>query len=180
MNNEKRLTAMLVPFYLGEQPDSEGRMIQEIWAWNFDELECEHDYIQWLFPLPEKSFFNSSAPVVNQEVIEAFHANTQLRENLFKSFNLMLGFYGLQGGEDNEGQFVVTKSAEYPVRKKEWICPLDHNYLRITRILRCLMVLGLERYAQSFYRCLSQIYREESDRIGGKTFQYWTNAVKPV
>jgi len=90
----------------------------------------------------------------------------------------MLKFYGLQSYEDNHGQFVVTKSEEYPIRKKEWIYPLNHNYLRITRILKCLMALGLESYAQSFYCCLEQIYREQSRHIGGKTFQYWTNAVK--
>jgi hypothetical protein len=178
MRDEKQLTAMIVPFYLGEQPDAEGRMIQEIWAWDFEDLECQHDYIQWLFPLPERSSFNPDAPVVDEEVIQAFHANVRLRHNLLHSFTLMLKFYGLQGDSDNEGQFVITKSEDYPVRKKEWLCPLDHNYLRITRILKCLMLLRLESYAQSFYRCLKQIYREESSHIGGETFQYWTNAIK--
>lgn len=32
MSREKQLTAMLVPFYLGEKADSEGRKIQEMWA----------------------------------------------------------------------------------------------------------------------------------------------------
>ena len=167
---------MIVPFYLG-QPDTKGRMIQEIWAWDFKKIEGVHDYIQWLFPLPERSSFNPDAPVVDDEVIQAFHTNTALRQNLLKSLTLMLRFYGLQGGEDNLGDFVVIKSEEYPIRKQEWICVMNHNYLRITRILRCLMVLGLESYAQSFYRCLEQIYREESRHIGAKTFQYWTNAI---
>jgi hypothetical protein len=43
--NKKQLTAMLVPFYLGEQPDLEGRTIQQIWAWDYEELEIVHDYI---------------------------------------------------------------------------------------------------------------------------------------
>ncbi|WP_414572294.1 hypothetical protein [Nostoc sp. CCY 9925] len=30
---------MIVPFYLGERPDSEGRTIAEIWAWDFGKLE---------------------------------------------------------------------------------------------------------------------------------------------
>ena len=54
----------------------------------------------------------------------------------------------------------------------------DHNYLRITRILKCLMTFGLIDEAQAFYECLRQIYREESDQIGGETFQYWTNQSK--
>ncbi|MFN6478684.1 opioid growth factor receptor-related protein, partial [Nostoc sp. DedQUE07] len=24
--------------------------IQEMWTWDFEQLECTHDYIQWLFP----------------------------------------------------------------------------------------------------------------------------------
>lgn len=170
MRNKKQLTAMIVPFYLGEQPDAEGRKIQEIWTWDFEELECVHDYIQWLFPLPERSAFNPDAPVVDDGVIQAFHANPQLQQNLLKSLTTMLRFYGLQGGKDSAGQFVVTKSEEYPDRKREWICLMDHNYLRITRILKCLTVLGLESYAQAFYRCLAKIYREESRHIGGKHF----------
>ncbi len=54
----------------------------------------------------------------------------------------------------------------------------DHNYLRITRILKCLMTFGLEDEARAFYECLRRIYREDSDQIGDETFQYWTNAVK--
>ena len=62
MISEEALTAMIVPFYLGDKPDLEGRRIQQIWTWDFVELECVHDYIQWLFPLSEKSRFNSHAP----------------------------------------------------------------------------------------------------------------------
>lgn len=180
MRNKKQLTAMIVPFYLGEQPDAEGRMIQDIWTWDFEDLECVHNYVQWLFPLPERSSFNPDAPVVDDQVTQAFHANPDLQQHLLKSLTIMLKLYGLQGGENNEGRFVVTKSEDYLDRKREWICIMDHNYLRITRILKCLTVLGLKSYAQAFYQCLAQIYREESRHIGGKTFQYWTDAVKTV
>lgn len=178
MRNQKQLTAMIVPFYLGEKPDAEGRMIQQIWNWDYEDLECQHDYVQWLFPLPDRSAFHPDAPVLDKEVIQAFHTNARLRENLLKSFHVMLRFYGMQGSKDSEGNFLVTKSEEYSERKQKWLGPLDHNYLRITRILKCLMALGFESSAQAFYQCLSPIYREESRRIGSKTFQYWTNAVK--
>ncbi|MBG1244136.1 hypothetical protein F8R90_24055 [Nostoc sp. NZL] len=171
---------MLVPFYLGEeQRDSEGRMIQDIWTWNFEELECVHNYIQWLFPLPERSAFNHDAPIVDEEVIQAFQSNPHLRRNLLHSFTVMLQFYGLQRHKNNDGKIFVSQSEDYPNRKREWVCIFDHNYLRITRILKCLMTFGLENEAQAFYECLRQIYRENSDQIGGETFQYWTIAVKP-
>jgi hypothetical protein len=72
-------------------------MIQQIWQWDYEELEIVHDYIQWLFPVPERSSFNPDAPVVDDEVIEAFHTNPKLRQNLLESFTLILGFYELQG-----------------------------------------------------------------------------------
>ncbi|MDZ8083498.1 MAG: opioid growth factor receptor-related protein [Nostoc sp. DcaGUA01] len=69
---------MIVPFYLGEQPDSEDRTIADIWAWDYEELEYVHNYIQWLFPLPEPSAFNPHAPIVDEQVIQSFHSNPRL------------------------------------------------------------------------------------------------------
>ncbi len=179
MSQEKQLTQKIVPFYLGEQRDSQGRMIQEIWSWDLEELECIHDYIQWLFPLPERSAFNPDAPLVDDEVIQAFKGDPRLRQNLLRSLTVMLQFYGLERQENAAGKVVITQPGNYPNRQREWVQPFDHNYLRITRILKCLMVIGLEDEVQAFYECLKQIYRESSDQIGGETFQYWTNAVKP-
>jgi len=169
---------MIVPFYLGEKSDIEGRNIQQMWEWDFEGLECAHDYIQWLFPIREKSHFNPDAPIVDEVVIQAFRTDRQLQENLLRSFSVLLNFYGLDIATDEQEKIVVTKSESYPVRKQEWVNLLDHNYLRITRILKCLMTFGLNREAQAFYECLRQIYREDSDQIGGETFQYWTDAVK--
>lgn len=180
MSQEKYLTQRIVPFYLGEQRDSQGRMIQEMWAWDFESLEHTHDYIQWLFPLPEKSAYNPNSPIVDDEVIQAFQSSPNLRQNLQRSLLVMLRFYGLQRQESHEGKVVVTQSENYLNRKREWVGRSNHNYLRITRILRCLMIFRLEDEAQAFYECLSQIYQESSDHIGGKTFQYWTNAVTPA
>ncbi len=38
-------------------------MIGEIWAWDDAALEDGHDFIQWLFPLPEPSAFVDDAPL---------------------------------------------------------------------------------------------------------------------
>lgn len=177
MNHEQQLTAMLTPFYLGEKPDLEGRTIQELWAWDFEKLECVHNYIQWLFPIAEKSAFNPDSPIVDEVVIKAFQSDSRLQENLQQSLMVMLRFYGLQRHETSEGNIVVNKSKSYSTRKHEWLCMFDHNYLRITRILKCLMLFGLKDEAQAVYNCLQQIYQEDSDQIGGKTFQYWANAI---
>ena len=177
MISEQNLTAMIVPFYLGEQPDIEGRTIQQIWAWNFEELECIDNYIQWLFPLSEKSHFNPDAPIVDESVIEAFTNNPLLRQNLLRSLSVMLNFYGLKIDKDRQDKVVVERASEYLTRKEEWVQIFDHNYLRITRILKCLMIFDLTEEAQSLYNCLSNIYQENKEQIGRETFQYWTDSV---
>jgi hypothetical protein len=55
----------ILGFYSGVEPDHRGRYLHEIQKWPDDQLESVHDYIQWLFPLPERSGFNVSAPVLN-------------------------------------------------------------------------------------------------------------------
>jgi hypothetical protein len=50
---------MIIDFYRKTSPDSEGRYLEEIWAWSDDELMAEHDWIQRLFPTDHPSAFNS-------------------------------------------------------------------------------------------------------------------------
>ena len=169
---------VIVAFYLSQRPDSSGRMIEDIWSWDYQKLEYTHDYIQWLFPLKEKSRFNLNAPVLNDEVIRSFTMNEQLRMRLSKSLKVMLGFYGLQSKEHELADIEITKADQYQERKLDWIEQKNHNYLRITRILTSLSILGLEKYAQAFFKCLSEIYNEESKNIGSETYAYWKSAVR--
>jgi hypothetical protein len=90
----------------------------------------------------------------------------------------MLKFYGLQCNEHGLSDIEITKSDEYQERKSNWVEQKNHNYLRITRVLTSLSILGLENYAQAFFKCLSQIYPEESKNIGSETYAYWKSAVK--
>jgi len=48
---------MIIDFYENAGPDSEGRYLEEIWAWSDDDLMAEHDWIQWLFPTDHESDF---------------------------------------------------------------------------------------------------------------------------
>jgi hypothetical protein len=41
------------PVYRGYAGDSEMRTPRGLWLWEDDELEAVHDFIQWMFPLPE-------------------------------------------------------------------------------------------------------------------------------
>ena len=176
MSNSTKQNKILA-FYLGQQPDSQGRAIEDIWSWDYQKLESVHNYIQWLFPLREKSRFNSSAPTLNDEVIHAFRTSEELRNRLIHSFTVMLAFYGLECREGENAEIVIAKSEEYLSRKREWIERFNHNYLRLTRILTSLTELGLKDYALALFKCLDELYNEEKASIGLETYTYWKNAV---
>jgi hypothetical protein len=163
----------LVDFYHGQATDSEGRSLAEIWKWGDEELELVHDFIQWLFPLPEPSQFNARAPLLTDADIAAFRAEPVLRSNVLKSFERILRFLGL--AQDNGGKIIVGPTFDSRAADV-WLAP-NHNWLRITRILRSLRLLGLEQQAQALFARLEALFRSGQYPIPPDTFQFWKSAV---
>ncbi|TAE58132.1 MAG: hypothetical protein EAZ76_11575 [Nostocales cyanobacterium] len=169
--------SQFIKFYAGKVADHRGRLLQDIWLQDYEWLEKTHDYIQWLFPLMEGSRFNIHAPILTDEDIQIFQDSEDLKSNLFTSLKLMLGFYGLSCAEKEDGKIEIKMNASFYERKKDWLHWGNHNHLRITRILKCLCLLGLEKYAQAFLKCLEKIYHLEKGEITKITFSHWQNAI---
>lgn len=169
----------LLNFYSGLGTDDRGRSLRQIQCWPDDQLERTHDYIQWLFPLTERSGFNSNAPILDAQVIQEFLARSELRGNLRASLVRMLAFLGFRLVE--EEPLRVVPAAHFAERAKNWLTPANHNHLRLTRILKSLRLLGLEEEAAALFRCLEGLYGKESvsprPRISEETFSYWRSAV---
>jgi hypothetical protein len=164
----------LLDFYRGQAADTEGRSLADVLGWPDDEFEAVHDFVQWLFPLPEPSRFNPDAPLLTPEDVTAFRDDPLLRANLRKSFERFLTFLGLsaaEGGAVVEGPNFTSRTAE------AWAFP-NHNWLRITRVLRSLRLLGLEAEARSLYDRLDALYRSWRFPIPADTFRYWTEAIE--
>jgi hypothetical protein len=166
----------LLEFYRAAGPDHRGRTLSDIHHFDFYELEFNHDYIQWLFPLPEPSGANALAPVLSSADIAAFHEDDGLRRALLQSFVLMVQFYGLKLSDVNGGVEVV-RAENFDERSANWLSRGNHNFLRVSRILRSLALLGLSRYASAFLQCLDGIYAEHSEIIGHTTVGYWRRAI---
>jgi len=161
----------IIEFYAGISPDRQGRKLEEIWQQDHQWLEKTHDYIQWLFPLRDKSRFNPHAPILTEIDIQTFKDHQDLKLRLEHSFKLMLAFYGLKL------QTTVILAESFSERKQQWLHWGNHNHMRITRILKSLQLLGLEPHAQLFFNCLEQIYSTEKGAITNLTFSYWRDAV---
>lgn len=155
----KPMNSAWIDFYRGVAPDSEGRYIGEILAWDDDRLEDVHDYIQWLFPLPEPSMFNPDAPLLTRADVAAAKGDATVIANLRAACERMRRFYGL--------------TPETAARPKAWVCAADHNHLRLTRILKSLNLLGLRAEARSLYEAISAC----DGGIPARTRQFWREAV---
>lgn len=166
----------ILKFYRSKGSDACGRSLQSILKFNFGELEETHDYIQWLFPLPEASAFNSHAPVLTEADITSFREDMNLQRKLVLSLQVMLRFYGFNLVNVMHNP-VVQISTDFAEHRKVWLSQSNHNFLRITRILRCLCLLGCGIYAKAFLDCLEDVYIEAESTIGSKTIEFWRNAV---
>jgi Opioid growth factor receptor (OGFr) conserved region len=164
----------LLDFYRDQGTDTEGRSLGELWGWNDDELEEVHDFIQWMFPLPEPSRFNPDAPLLTGDDIAEFRSDELLQSRLRTSFERILRFLGFSWAEDGS----VVEGPNFADRVPEiWAYP-NHSWLRITRILRSLCLLGLKSEAHSLFQRLEALYSERRFPITADTFGYWEAAVR--
>jgi hypothetical protein len=162
----------LTRFFAGEQDDL-GRTYDQILRWDDDRLEMVHNYIQWIFPLPERSGANPLAPVLTQASISAIRGTPEMQQRLRAGYLRMIRFYGFQLA----GERVVQAFAAV---SRNWLNAGNHNHLRLTRMLRSMRVLGLESEAESLWVALRQLYESETSlgrrSITEETFTFWKRA----
>lgn len=157
----------LTDFYLGNCLCS-GNTISEIWNKDDDYWEYCHSYIQWMFPNKELSNFNPDAPILSEEDIIEFKNNNKIQMNLLMSFCRFLNFIGL---DYSDGKVVETEFFEPIV-----FMMANHNWLRITRVLKCLVAVGFDKEAIAFYNKLKEMH-EKRGWISDNAFSYWKDAM---
>ena len=160
----------LLPFYYGQEANNNSVTLQQILNWDDGQLETVHNYIQWLFPLTTPSGPNPTAPVLDQATIQTFQNDVLLKAQLLRSFRRMLTFYGLQMDEATR---VITRAPNFNARAAVWLTPANHNFLRITRIIHSLRLLGLPEYSSAFLTIMQDIARNEGSAIVGNAPTFW-------
>lgn len=135
--------------------DHKGRLINQIRAYPDWRLEKEHDVIQWLFPSDIHSKYFDKAPILVDSDMEILKESVEIQDNLQMSLDRMIRFY---------------EKDDY------WITQKNHNFLRMTRILRCLWIAGRTHDYVCLQKVLDDIYKDYKEIIGAETYLYWKNA----
>ncbi len=159
-------------YFLNDGIDDAGRTLRQVIGMSDDWLESKHDFIQWMFPLVEKSGANPGAPLIDVNLVTLFRINERPRNNMLLGFDRMLKFYGLQ----REGT-AIAKAKNWNERKEYWFTQPTHNDLRISRMLKSMTVLSLEEYARSFFDALMRLAAEPGCGFSEESVGYWKAAI---
>jgi hypothetical protein len=68
----------------------------------------------------------------------------------------------------------VGKGDNYDEHSENWDTRFDHNHLRITRIIRCLRVLGFEDEAKAFHKTLEAT----TMKVSYRSREFWRRAAE--
>lgn len=114
----------------------------DTWQNDYETMEKNHTYIQWLFPLREQGM-NFHARLLTCREIQAFKKSKEVMDRFIQVYKLMLRFYGINLINEETGEL---RRAENWRERFHNLNLRNHNNLRITRILKCLGELGFEHY----------------------------------
>jgi hypothetical protein len=120
------------------------------------ELEAQHDWVQWLFPLATPSAAVPGSPVLTTSDIAAIGDDPRAIETLERASERLIRFY---------------------MSTDHWLSRYDHNHLRISRIIQSLRLLVSEDAAQRFYQAVLERNNAAGAPINQESLRYWRKAL---
>lgn len=163
-------SSALIRFYAKEGCDHKGRTLEDIWSLSSFWLEHTHDYIQWLFPIPEAGRFNGFAPLLGDEEQAIFATHEVLQANQRRSLDVMLTFFGLARHE-----LRIDPLPELNMREHIWLKRGGHNHLRISRMIRSLHLCQQPELAAAFQKAVIEVGTTQGV-VAEQSVEYWQAA----
>lgn len=124
--------------------------------WTDEQLEDTHDYIQWCFPLMVESQAVPGSPVMTPSELYTISNSISIMQRISQMRRRMLMFYA---NTDN------------------WLKPMDHNHLRISRILGSTYLLAGPRAARFFLERLDGNVGDRPVHIAPMVRKIWQQVI---
>ncbi|XP_039202638.1 opioid growth factor receptor-like protein 1 isoform X1 [Crotalus tigris] len=166
-------------FYKNKIPfKPDGVYIEEVlnkWKGDYEKLEHNHTYIQWLFPLREQGL-NFYAKELTTCEIEEFKKTKEAIRRFLLAYKMMLEFFGIKL-IDKTGN--VVRAANWQERFQH-LNESQHNYLRITRILKSLGELGYESFKPPLVKLIlhEALVEETIPNIKQSALEYFVYTIR--
>ena len=166
LTSEERdaLTDIAIKFLKGKMRDRHGRTIEDIKNLTEQEMEDDHEWIQWAFPIHTPSPHNPYAGQLFYGAENYFKRNSDLfrqQQVLTKKYCASIGLGW--GQEDDPDKFF--KVIDHPH---------NHHIKRISRLLKHLTLTGKSYEAKWIYTLLLQMISYNPNIITGYTVALWS------
>lgn len=144
----------ILDFYQCRGADDAGRTFYDVIRAGDDSWEKWHGHVQWMYPLPEPSRAQPRSPVATQDDYNEIATSPVLKMRMLAALGRYISFLDCT---------------------TQWRLPMDHNHLRITRVIRCLCLSGLNDAAFEFCEYVKD---QVGATVGKKTVWFWDEALK--
>jgi len=142
-------------FYRNESPTPEGLMFSDFTWYDYQKMEADHAWVQWILPTKEPSAFNPDSPLLTDEDITLFKSDPVLIENYLFAVYHVMDFFDMV---TMQGE-ACWKFYDNRAPKRWWLESFNHNFLRMTRLLTSLKFMGYDDLAKSIFHLLEE-YRD--------------------
>jgi len=161
--SQNELGQNLINFYTNNMPSLENIKVSDILKYTHNQLEECHEWVQWAFPLTEPSSVNINAPLLTDEIINSLSKDL----NFQNSFKLVA---------EKFWDFLHDSNEDWnPI----WLTPYNHNFLRITRVIKSCLLLKQFELAERFFSYARDMYEKNPEIIGETTLNFWIEAYNP-
>lgn len=128
--------------------------IEDVLKFDDAQMESCHDWVQWLFPIPEPSKFNPRAPLLSSAMAKRI-------------------------GEEYKGEVErgYSRGMDSLEGNHRWVRTSDHNHLRISRALRFYTLTGFSEEALDLFHTARGLMVKRGC-LTGETLRFWENARK--
>lgn len=176
--NDSKREENWIKFLCGEKIDDKSfrfSSCEDFRQANDNDLENFHDYVQVVFPNFEQSNYVNSDLYLNKsiekwkKVLSNKETCVKIQENLNLNLIRMLKFWQFEmvvNEENNKITKLVASDDSAPFRE------LDHNRLRLTRVLISLKIFGLNDEYNLLMGAIKEKHKDKS------SYKFWENTEK--
>lgn len=146
---ENFTTRDYINFLNNVQLTEKNKSYNDIINYTYDDIESDCRFIQWIFPLAEKSAFALNVPIIDLEELNyEIEKDKTIVKKIAKSYILMMNHWGLL--ENNSEKIELLNG---------------HNALRFSRMLQSLVYHGQIDLAWEAYRLISQHFGNSDENL---------------
>ncbi|KAG0131890.1 hypothetical protein HOY82DRAFT_323721 [Tuber indicum] len=137
-------------------------------------LETDQLFMQLLFPIDSTPRFDPSISLMPTGLRRAMTTTPALVGCFMLGVRRIMAFWGFEfRGLSSTGRPLWRLVPNFLPANHAWTRRVNHNHHRVTRLIRCMHLIGGSRGARSIYRCIARAIRERNLPVNERSQRVW-------